>query len=224
MGGKRKKFQLHTWQLILILLPLLFIAATLLRFDHIKMTELRAAVLAADEDNNDEAISATLSDLQKFTRSHIVVNVIDDNGLEKITFGTGTFYLEHQYIRAASAALASAEAELSGDSNPNGNIYAKAAATCKPQAISHGWAWNSAGYINCMTSEIAKYPASDSIEDTITAKIPSTELYRYNYASPLWAPTLAGFVILLCLALIVVIFIRFLLWIVFRISLFFLKS
>ena len=39
MGGKfklkLKKIKVHTWQLILILIPLLFLAATLLRLDHI---------------------------------------------------------------------------------------------------------------------------------------------------------------------------------------------
>ena len=43
----RFKFKIKTWQLILVLVPLLFLDATLLRLDHIKMTELRDAVLAA---------------------------------------------------------------------------------------------------------------------------------------------------------------------------------
>ena len=224
MGGKRKKFQVHTWQLILILLPLLFILATLLRLDHITMTELRAAVLEADEVGDDEAIATSLAALQKFTFSHTVVNIVDNNGGEELTFGTGVFYLEQSYLRAAEAALEQAESELSGDSNPNGNIYAAAAATCKPQAIANRWAWNSTGYINCMTSEIAKYPAADTIEDQIKANIPSTELYRYNYSSPIWTPTASGFVAILCAIVIVVIFIRFLLWLLFRLSLFFLKN
>ena len=75
------------------------------------------------------------------------------------------------------------------DSNPNGNIYALASETCKAQAISNGWTWDNPNYINCMISEIQKYPAADEIQDKIMASLPSTELYRHNYASPVWAPT-----------------------------------
>ena len=153
----RFKFKLKTWQLLLILIPFLFIDATLLRLDHIKMTELRSAVLTADENEDDEAISQSLKDLKEFVFSNIVINVVDDNGEKRITFGTGPFYLEHQYIRAANKALEEAEKQLVSDSNPNGNIYALASDVCKPQAISHGWAWNNPNYINCMMTEIGKY-------------------------------------------------------------------
>ncbi len=44
----RKLKQVKTWQLLLILVPLLFIEATLLRFDHVKMTVIKKEVLAAD--------------------------------------------------------------------------------------------------------------------------------------------------------------------------------
>ena len=235
MGGKTqetnhvKRLLAHlravkTWQLLLLLLPLLFITATLLRFDHVKMDELKSAVLAADQANDDAQIAATLTELKEFVFSHIVINITESNGDWQITFGTGPFYLENQYLRAANAAIEQAEAEISSTANPHGNIYAAATAVCKPQAIANGWSWNSPGYLNCMTSELAKYPAGDSLESQITAAIPSTELYRHNYASPVWAPTLAGFAILLCLALIVVIFIRFLIWVVLRLALIFLKN
>ena len=72
-----------------------------------------------------------------------------------------------------------------------------------------------------MTSEIQKYPAADEINDTIMAKLPSTELYRKEYASPIWAPTLTGFMILITLVIIVVIFIRAIVWAILRLSLLF---
>ncbi len=56
MGGKlkekfknRKKLKIKTWILILLLIPLLGLDVCLLRQYHIKMTELRDAVLQADE-------------------------------------------------------------------------------------------------------------------------------------------------------------------------------
>ena len=219
--GRIKFHRLKTWQLILILIPLFFIDATLLRQDHVRMTELRSAVLAADESEDDEKTMEALEELKSYVFSNIVINVVDDNGLQRVTFGTGPFYLEHMYIRAANKALAEAEASLTGDSNPNGNIYALAADVCKPQALANGWTWSSPEYINCMVSEIQKYPAANEIQDTIIASLPSTELYRKNYASPLWAPTLTGFMILITLIIIVVIFIRGIVWVVLRLALLF---
>ena len=219
---KRIKFhRVKTWQLLVILVPLLFVDATLLRFDHVKMTELREAVLLADEEESDEEILNGLEELKKFVFSNIVINIVDDNGEKKITFGTGPFYLEHQYIRAANKALQEAKDNLASDNNPNGNIYALASEACKEPAIVNGWTWDHPGYINCMLSEIQKYPAADELVDKVAAKIPSTELYRKDYASPIWAPTLTGFMLLVTLIILVVIFIRMIIWIFLRLSLIF---
>ncbi len=219
--GRIKFHRIKTWQLVVILLPLLFIDATLLRADHIHMTELRDAVLAADAAENDDEISQALDTLKSFVFSNIVINVVDDNGRQEVSFGTGPFYLEHQYIRAANKALEEAEASIVSDSNPNGNIYQMASEVCQPQAIANGWSWNDANYINCMVGEIQKYPAADELNNTIAASLPSTELYRKNYASPIWAPTLTGWMILATITIIVVIFIRGIIWILLRLSLLF---
>lgn len=216
-----RKEKLKTWVLLLVLVPLLFIDATLLRLNHIKMTELRDAVMAADEANDDTAIAENLTKLKEFTFSHIVINIVEDNGEQVISFGTGPFYLEHQYVRAATAALSEAEAKLSGDGNPNGNIYGMAGDTCKALALANGWTWDNPNFINCMITEINKYPAAADIQDTIIAALPSTELFRHNYASPVWAPSILGVLLLITGVLIVVIFIRFLVWLVLRLSLLF---
>lgn len=220
-SGRFKMPKIKTWQLFVVLVPLFFIDATLLRLDHVRMTELRDAVLEADKEDDDELIMERLEELKKFVFSNIVINVVDNNGTKKITFGTGPFYLEHQYVRAANEALKKAEEEMSSDENPNGNIYAKASQICQPQAISNGWAWNNANYINCMMTEIQKYPAADNIQDKIIASLPSTELYRKNYASPVFAFTLSGVMLLITLVVIVVIFIRVGWWIILRLSLLF---
>ena len=208
--GRLKRVRI--WQLLLILLPLLFVAATLLRLDHLKMVELRDAVLAADAAEDDTAIQSSLVALQEFVVSHIVVNIAEQNGVQSIIFGTGPFYLEHQYLRAANAAIEAAEAEVVDDSNPYGNIYATVSGICRPLAIQYGWAWNSQEYLDCWTSHLA------------AADVPSTELFRHNYASPIWAPTWSGWVILLCIILTLVIVVRFLIWCVLKIALLFAKS
>lgn len=226
MGGVKEVFRnIKTWQLILVLIPLLFIAATLLRFDHLRMIELRDKVLEADANENDEEITVSLTELKRFTDTHIVVNVVDKNGNQYITFGTGPFYLEHQYTRKATEKLAEAQARADemGDDNPNGNIYQKAREVCEPQAQANGWAWNSSENLNCWTTELAKYPTTNELETEFQADLPNTNLYRYNFASPVWAPTLAGFVLLLCGVLVVVIFIRIIFWLILNISVKFLK-
>lgn len=215
---------IKTWQLLLILLLLLFISATLLRFNHIKMTELKADVMAADETGNDEEISAALEKLKDYTFTHTVINIIEKNGKQYVTFGTGPIYLEHQYERQATAALSAAEEQAAGDENPNGNVFAKAMDVCKPIAIANGWAWNSQGYLDCMTGEINKYPATERIEDTYVASLPSTALYRFDFASPIWTPSLSGFVNILCLILAVVIFTKIIIWCILRLTLIFLKK
>ena len=219
--GRIKFHKIKTWQLCVLLVPLLFVDATLLRMDHVNMAKLRDEVLAADANEDNEAIQKSLDKLRSFVVSNIVINVVDDNGLQRVTFGTGPFYLEHQYLRAANQALEEAENTLIADSNPNGNVYAMASEVCRPQAIAGGWTWDDPNYINCMVSEIQKYPAANEIQDKIKASLPSTELYRREYASPIWAPSVAGFFVLITLAVIVVIFIRMITWIILRVSLLF---
>ncbi len=234
MGGKKsnqagrllsRTFKsVHTWQLIIILIPLLFFTATLLRFDHLRMVELRKAVLTADAEGNQEEIAQSLLALKDFVDSHTVINVIEENGIQAVIFGTGTFYLENQYIRDATAALEAAASNTEvDDSNPNGNIYAAVAAICQPQAIANGWKWSDQPYLDCWMNELAKYPESDLQDNHITADIPSTELYRRSYASPLFSLTPAGLAIIACIVLTVIIIIRLIIWFALKISLLFLK-
>ena len=225
VGRKKKSLSLKAWQLLLILVPLLFLSATLLRLDHLKMTSLRSEVLELDKKGNEEELVKKLNELKSFTSKNIVINIIEKKGLSKISFGTGPFYLENSYIKAAAEAIKKAEETATvDDSNPNGNIYAKASAVCRPLAIKNGWTWNSSEYISCFTEELGKYPALENSNDTFRAEIPSTELFRYEFSSPVWAPTFSGLVILIILVLSVVIFIRFLIWLILEISLILLKK
>ena len=216
--------QIKTWQLIIILLLLLFIEATLLRFNHLHMNDLKSAVAAADESGDDAAIATALDNLSNYTFTHTIVNITEKNGESTITFGTGPIYLEHQYNKKASEALAAAEQNVTTDANPNGNVFAKAMAVCRPLALQNGWVSESPEYINCFTSEIAKYPASEALEDTYVATLPSTALFRYDFASPIWTPSPEGFLAIICLILTVIIIGRFLIWLTLRVALVFIKN
>jgi hypothetical protein len=218
--------------ILLFLVVLLPIDATLLRNDHIRMTELRDKVIEIDAKITDETTDEemeqiyveqndALTSLKEFVFSNIVINELEENGNKGIIFGTGEIPLKNQYRWSALKAWHKAEEMMTDDSNPYGNIYGMAGDHCRPLAIANGWRWSSQEYIDCMTSEIAKYPASENLVDKITAYLPSPDLYYRNYASPIWAPTLTGFVLLLTFILVVVIFIRLIIWIVLRLSLLF---
>ncbi len=220
----RKMRTVKTWQLLIILILSLFIEATLLRFNHIHMTDIKAEVAAADESGDEEAIKNALNKLKDYVNSHTVVNVVEKNGISSITFGSGPVYLEKQYNRKASAALAEAEEHAATDENPNGNVFAKAMAVCQPLAQQNGWSWDTPEYINCYTNEIAKYPTTDKIEDTYAATLPSTNLFRYDFASPIWTFSPVGIIGIICLILAIIVLIRFIIWLLLKIALIFIKN
>lgn len=176
--------RVKTWQLLVILLLLMFIAATFLRLNNIGMVQRRAAVLTADETDNPEVIQSRLYDLQRYAAEHMNAN-------------TDEFYLEGQYRRDVERIIQAA----SDDSNPQGNIHVKADEVCRPQYT----VWSQA-YVQCFTEELAKYPPSE--DPTQNVSLPSTNLYRHNFASPLWSPDFAGWSVAVCIVLIAMIVVR----------------
>ena len=232
MGGVAKKsklkqalskmFHFSTWKLVLVLILMCFVAATLLRIDHIRMTELKNAVMEADASNDDEAIASSLVELQTFTRTHIIFNYFDENGEQKIIFGTGAFYLENQYNRKANEALKVAQEKINqqGGNMNEYNVHKKVAEICDAEAIKHGWRYPNINYINCFVNELAKYPEADQLTVAASANLPSTDLFRYDYASPMWYPCASGIVILICVILLIIILVRFVIWIGLQIAIF----
>ena len=237
MGGVSKKkrskkalsriFHVSTWKLILVLILLVFLGATFLRFDHIKMSELRAAVLAADKKEDNAQILSSLNELRSFTLKHIIFNILEENGRQTIIFGTGPFYLENLYIHDAKEAIAKQQAEIEKegvtDLNPNGNIFAKVANICDGRARTYGWPYYDKRYLDCYTTELAKYPSSSSLTTELEAVLPNTEDYRYDIASPIWYPCLSGVVILIAVILAIWIICRIIFWIISTIALFILN-
>ena len=177
--------RVKTWQLIVLLVLASFLAATFLRLNNIGMVERRSAVLAADDEGNGEVIIARLYDLQRFVSTHMNTDM-----------GKGV-YLGASYKRDVQAAYDKASA----DTNPNGNIYKKAQDVCAPRFSR----WSTA-YVQCTTSELAKYPAADNLVSAVN--LPRADSYLHVYTSPLWSPDFAGWSVLVCLALIVMIIAR----------------
>ncbi|MFI5212718.1 MAG: hypothetical protein ACHQTE_02030 [Candidatus Saccharimonadales bacterium] len=176
--------RIKTWQLLVVLMLLVFVSATFLRLDNIGMSDRRQAVLAADKAGDSVAVTSRVYDLQRFVSQHMNTN-------------TGPFYLEGQYKRDAQKAVDAA----SNDNNPNGNVNVKAEAVCKPQYT----VWSPA-YVQCFADQLAKYPPSPDPTQNVT--LPSTELYRYNFASPTWTADFAGWSTLACLVIVIMIVAR----------------
>lgn len=182
----RQLQRVKTWQLLILLILMAFIAATFLRLNNIGMSQRRAAVLAADEAGETDAIQSRLYDLQRYAAEHM-------------NAGTEAFYLEGQYKRNVQQKIE--EAKRQGDSN--GNVNVKAEAVCKPKFT----VWSQA-YVQCFTEELAKFPPSSDPAENV--KLPSTSLYRYSFASPLWSPDFAGLFVLVTLAVLGIILLRLL--------------
>jgi hypothetical protein len=173
--------RIKTWQLLVVLLLVGFITATFLRLNNIGMIQRREAVLTADKAGNTSDMINRLYDLQRYSASHMNAD-------------SGVFYLEQQYRRDVQKIVDAAK----NVGNPNGNVNVKADAICKPQYT----AWSPA-YVQCFADELAKFPPSPDPVQNVT--LPSTDLYRQSFASPLWSSDFAGWSVLICVLIIIVI-------------------
>lgn len=177
--------RIKTWQLVLILILMSLLTATFLRLNNIGMIERRTAVISADKAGDSEVVRARLFDLQRYASSHMNAD-------------SGVVYLAEQYERDTKKAIAAASASENGD-----NINAKADATCKAQHAGYSQA-----YVQCFAAELAKYPSGMNAPDK--ASLPNSELYRHSFTSPIWSPDFAGFSVIICVLITLVILARLL--------------
>ena len=178
--------RVKTWQLIVLLIISGFVSATFLRLNNIGMVERREGVLSADREGNQETIIKRLYDLQRHVSTHMNTDL-----------GRGV-YLESSYSRD----LQNWQSTQYGDVNANGNIYKKAQEVCAPRFKSY-----SAAYLQCTTSELAKYPAAAD-PASATSK-PRQEAYIHAFSSPLWSPDFAGWSVILFVVILGLIVVRF---------------
>lgn len=177
--------RVKTWQLLILLIIVGFIAATFLRLNNIGMVQRRDAVITADKEGNQDVILNRLYDLQRHVSAHM-----------NTSLGRGV-YLEQSYNRD----LQNWQQNQYGDANPNGNIYKKAQDVCAPQFSYYSYA-----YLQCTTNELAKYPAA--AEPGSETSRPRQEAYIHAFSSPLWSPDFAGWSVLVCGVIILLIFTR----------------
>lgn len=177
--------RVKTWQLIIMLIIVGFVAATFLRLNSIGMVQRREAVINADKQGDQADTVDRLYDLQRFVAAHMNTEL-----------GRGV-YLEQSYNRD----LQNWQENQYGASNPNGNIYKKAQEVCAPQFSRYSYA-----YLQCTTNELAKFPAAaDPASDTSK---PRQEAYIHSFSAPVWSPDFAGWSILVFGVILLLILIR----------------
>lgn len=177
--------RVKTWQLVILLIFAIFVTLTFLRLNNIGMVERRSAVTSADEAGNPDAVISRLYDLQRYVSSHMNTDM-----------GKG-IYLQASYKRDVQKAYNVASA----DENPNGNIYKKAQEVCAPRFT----LWSPA-YVQCTFGELSKYPAADDLAGAV--KLPPADMYLHVFASPLWTPDFAGWSLVVCIVIALVIIAR----------------
>ena len=167
---------IKTWQLLIILILVGFVAATFLRLNNLGMVERRAAVLAADKRGDEESVLRALVDLQHYVSAHM-----------NASLGKGV-YLEHKYNRDRDAALRSATAS----NNPNSPVYQQASIECRAR-----WQGGVESFRNDYVQCVIEKVSSLSSGKVASPKLPPADMYRYDFVSPLWTPDFAGFALLI---------------------------
>lgn len=167
-----------TWRLVVLLILAIFVALTFLRLNNIGMVERRSAVLAADTTGDNDKIITRLYDLQRYVSAHMNTDM-----------GKG-LYLQASYDRDVKIA----DDAASRDTNENGNIYKKAQEVCGPRFTRY-----STAYLQCTLGELNKYPAASSIISAVNYPNPNT--YLHVFVSPVWTPDFAGWSVLVCVLL-----------------------
>lgn len=192
--------RIKTWQLLIILLLMVFVAATFLRLNNLGMVERRDVVLEADRRGDKDAIERSLVALQHYVSAHMNTSL------------QGGFYLEHEYERDRNAALeAATEAQ-----NPNSSTYQQASVECQSR-FQGGIESFRNDYVQCVIARVAELGQG---EDAMAGlQLPRADMYHYNFASPLWSPDFAGIFVLICVAIVVIILARLVTMLVLRILL-----
>lgn len=98
-------------------------------------------------------------------------------------------YLEHSYKRDVQKAYDAASV--------HGNIYKKAQDICAPRYTNYSYA-----YLQCTLDELKKYPSADEL------KLPAADRYLHSFVSPIWSPDFAGFSVLICVVILMIILLR----------------
>lgn len=177
---------IKTWYLFAAFLLSATITVVALRSNYSGMVELRNAVYEADE--RGEGVEEALQHLRAYVGKHMNTSLDAGNGIYP------PIQLKHTYERLVRA-------EQDRLNSANSNIYTEAQRHCEtidPDSVL------GRDRLPC----IEEYIRSHSSEEART--IPEA-LYKFDFVSPRWSPDLAGWSIVLSIALLAAAIFRYLL-------------
>lgn len=181
--------RIKTWQLLILLVLMGLLSATFLRLNNIGMVERRTAVLQSDKTGDETALKNNLYSLQRWSAAHMNAS-------------TDAFYLEQTYNRDVKRAVQKANQAGSNISKVAAKARKTADAICQQRFSGYG-----VGYSQCFAAEFAK--AAPGQSDQLAApELPRPSLYRHEFISPKWSPDFAGWSLLACGVITVVIILR----------------
>lgn len=162
-----RKMKVKNWQIFALLALLLLLSAYLLRQNNLRMIEIREAVIAADE--NGVGVGESIERLNRHVFRHMNTEIVRP------------VELVHTYNRQAKAVIEAASKSSGRD------VYAEATRACERQGIP--------------ITNIAQCAADYALSNNPTATpqeitLPDKNRFIYTFASPIWAPDLAGFSVL----------------------------
>lgn len=175
------------WQLVVLLLLSLLVSATLLRLNSLTMSELRKAVVAADNKGDVAALNTAIEQLGAYVTTHM-----------NTSLGDG-FYLTASYERAREAAVNAA----ADTTNPDSALYQQASVQCQSAAARAAFGGY---YVPCVLAKVKELGSSDALVSELN--LPRAELYKINFVSPVWSPDAAGFAVAISAFILLIIIIQ----------------
>ncbi len=169
------------WQLTILLVLVVFVAATLLRLNNLGMVGLRQKVAAADTSAQPPRIKQSLTELQHYASAHMNAY-------------PGVVYLQESYNRDYAAAITAA----ANTANPNSNVYEQASLACREQFRGGEESFRN-DYVTCVAAAVSSLPTAQQN----AADLPNPQSYRYSFSSPLMSFDFAGISVLIGLILLI---------------------
>lgn len=193
MTSKRKLHHLWTklkpisyWYFLIAFIICSVVAVVSLRQNNLTALHLRDHVLQVDKDNGD--VETALKELRSYIYGHMNTNLSTGNGIYP------PIQLKYRYERLLAA-------QTQASSNPS-KLYNEAQNYCEqnfPSGLS------GRNRLPCIQQYIDSHGGSNT-----APSIPDA-LYKFDFASPIWSPDLAGWSLLAALVFLLLFIARFIL-------------
>lgn len=190
----RRFRKVKVWQLLVVLLLGVIVTAIGFRLNNLGLGERIDAVTAADKSAEPEAINQTVYELRRYVSTHMNTNL------------NGGMFLHASYNREVERI----SEEMQKTAEAGGGAAAQASIECR--ARWHGGVASfREDYIGCVrerTEAAGEGAANTGLDELSSLELPDPNLYKVNSISPLWSPDLAGFGLLFCVIIVVIIIAR----------------